>query len=686
MKATINSQFSVERFDGNSSFTLWQRRVKDILVQQGLAKALKGKDAKPETMKDDDWEELMMKCVSTIRLCIADNIINNVMDEDSASALWEKLEKLYLAKSLTNKLHMKRQLYRLKMEKGGSLMEHMNVFNGYLDQLRKVDVKIDEEDKALLLLTSLPDSYDTLVTTLLYGKDTVSLEQVKSSLVFHCTQKRSSFEDGESAALAVQSGNRGKKSDGRSGWSNGSSSSSRGKGVQCYYCKEFGHVKRDCPLRKDKGKKCNDASSCNSLVVADDGDCLTVSEERDGGSLFLGDGTPCKIQGIGNVKIKIFDGAVLTLGGVVYIPKLRRNLISLSRMDSNGCKYFARGGAMKITCGGKVLMKGEKCEGLYRLIGKTVYLTKVWKRCAQRSGYPRCESFAAKTKLCFQVADGCEGVTLVGREDGSREREWKRLDSSHKEKECNSCWRTVYNLQPKRLNQVSVYVENLLEEMDVNWLHQIFGKFGQVTDVFIPKKSVARSNERVTEEQVIVNSIMNTTYICDYKSKTEHHDWNIHEDEDEDRDDDGEEDEAVNDMEDDWISVDAMVVAENMIVTANAEVEANNMESEENSNLIFSSHVSESLPPLRRVNDNNSSWAEKEWVIGCEHESSPTTKAAAAISFSLSSEGIRNRNRLIQNEAQATWLMGKTLGLDYEGTEKEVVSKVVHLEMQDEAR
>ncbi|GFS40804.1 wall associated kinase-like 7 [Actinidia rufa] len=396
MKATINSQFSLERFNGNSSFTLWQRRVKYILVQQGLAKALKGKDAKPETMKDDDWEELMMKCVSTIRLCIADNIINNVMDGDSASALWEKLEKLYLAKSLTNKLHLKRQLYRLKMEEGGSLMEHMNVFNGYLDQLRKVDVKIDEEDKALLLLTSLPDSYDTLVTTLLYGKDTVSLEQVQSSLVSHCTQKRSSFEDGESAALAVQSGKIGERNlmvdlDGATG-----------------------------PVL-DKGKKCDDASSCNSLVVADDGwNCLIVSEERDGGLLFLGDGTPCKIQGVRNVKIKMFDGAVRTLGGVVYIPKLRRNLISLSQMDSNGCKYFAGGGAMNITRGGKVLMKGEKCEGLYRLIGKTVYSTKVWKRCAQGSGYPRCESFAAKTKLCFQVADGCEGVKLVGREDGSR--------------------------------------------------------------------------------------------------------------------------------------------------------------------------------------------------------------------------------------------------------------------------
>ena len=68
-------------------------------------------------------------------------------------------------------------------------MEHMNVFNGFLDQLRKVDVKIDEEDKALLLLTSLPDSYDILVTTFLYGKDTTSLEQVQLALVLIVLKK-----------------------------------------------------------------------------------------------------------------------------------------------------------------------------------------------------------------------------------------------------------------------------------------------------------------------------------------------------------------------------------------------------------------------------------------------------------------------------------------------------------------
>ena len=90
---TTNMSFSVEKFNGKVSFTLWQMRVKDVLTQQGLARALKGKDGKPQEMTDDQWEELEARCVSTIRHCIADNIINNVMDEDSAPALWEKLEK-----------------------------------------------------------------------------------------------------------------------------------------------------------------------------------------------------------------------------------------------------------------------------------------------------------------------------------------------------------------------------------------------------------------------------------------------------------------------------------------------------------------------------------------------------------------------------------------------------------------
>ena len=50
------------------------------------------------------------------------------------------------------------------MKRGLSIDEHMNNYNKLLTDLVNVDVKIDEEDKAVILLNSLPDEeYETLL-------------------------------------------------------------------------------------------------------------------------------------------------------------------------------------------------------------------------------------------------------------------------------------------------------------------------------------------------------------------------------------------------------------------------------------------------------------------------------------------------------------------------------------------
>ena len=51
-----------------------------------------------------------------------------------------------------------------------------------IGELIAVDVKIDEEDKVLILLSSLSQSYDNVVTTMLYSKKTLILEEVNSPI------------------------------------------------------------------------------------------------------------------------------------------------------------------------------------------------------------------------------------------------------------------------------------------------------------------------------------------------------------------------------------------------------------------------------------------------------------------------------------------------------------------------
>jgi len=67
-----------------------------------------------------------------------------------------------------------------------SCVKHLN-FNKIISELLAVNVKIDEEDRALILLSSLLKSYDLIITTILYKNETLILEEVTTT----CYQMRS---------------------------------------------------------------------------------------------------------------------------------------------------------------------------------------------------------------------------------------------------------------------------------------------------------------------------------------------------------------------------------------------------------------------------------------------------------------------------------------------------------------
>jgi len=82
-----------------------------------------------------------------------------------------------MTKSLAHRQLLKQQLYSFKM------VEQLVEFNKILDDLANIEVNMEDEDKALLLLCSLPKSFGHFKDTILYGKEgTTTLEEVQSAL------------------------------------------------------------------------------------------------------------------------------------------------------------------------------------------------------------------------------------------------------------------------------------------------------------------------------------------------------------------------------------------------------------------------------------------------------------------------------------------------------------------------
>ena len=100
MEKTSIMKMEMNRFDGMSNFSLWQARVKDVLILQGLIDALLY-EKKPITMEVQDWRWLQIYVVSMIRLYLADEVVIHMLGKTSPIILWSKLEELYMVKSLT---------------------------------------------------------------------------------------------------------------------------------------------------------------------------------------------------------------------------------------------------------------------------------------------------------------------------------------------------------------------------------------------------------------------------------------------------------------------------------------------------------------------------------------------------------------------------------------------------------
>ena len=95
-------------------------------------------------------------------------------------------------------------------------------------------------------------------------------------------------------------------------------------------------------------------------------------EKYDGGDVFLGDDRKDRIIGRGKVKLKLQGGRIRTILGVLHIPALARNLISVSKMDDACVKTVFEKDTYKMVRGALVLMRGVWIGTLYKLQGSTV--------------------------------------------------------------------------------------------------------------------------------------------------------------------------------------------------------------------------------------------------------------------------------------------------------------------------
>ncbi|KAH9752645.1 hypothetical protein KPL71_014775 [Citrus sinensis] len=347
------------------------------------------------------------KAHSTIILHLSDEVLREVSKERTAAGLWAKLEEMFLKKSLAKRMYMKRRLYTFSMKDGVAMKDHVDEFNKLILDLENVNIILEDEDKALILLSSLPESYEHFVDTLIYGRQTLSLKDVKDALKSKDLKKRSDMKDQNNAEGLVAKGKPEKKHNKqkKNNSQKDKAEKKKKKKRKCYFCQKEGHYIKDC-FEKKKLEELQKKSNGKTAVASEDecdydeADVLVAAERHptgewildsgcsfhmcpnksffktfesvNGGKVLLGNNLACKVAGIGTISLKLHDGVTRDLHQVRFVLELKRNLISLGMVDQSGCTIKAKNGEIQVLDQGKIVMKGVRKNGLYILVGSSL--------------------------------------------------------------------------------------------------------------------------------------------------------------------------------------------------------------------------------------------------------------------------------------------------------------------------
>lgn len=340
---------------------------------------------------------------------------HHVEEEETAYGVWSKLDTLYASKTAINKVHLIGRLSDSKFQEGKSIAAHLNEFQSIFIQLKNMEITFDDEVQALMVMGSLPKSWETLKVSLSNSAPGGKLLMASVTAALLGEEIRRG-DDGSTASTskseALMTEGRGRtRTRKQNNYQGKSRSKSRDfkKDKPCHNCGKLGHWKNECRGPKktnDKSRPKVQHEESETDLVTDDGDLVIVSEwvgactsttfkegewVIDSGASFhvtphkeffssytagnyghvrMGNKDTAEIVGKGDIRLEMSTGCSLLLKEVRHVPDLRLSLISTGKLDDEGHYSTFGNGMWKLTKGSLVVAKGKKDCSLYKTQAK----------------------------------------------------------------------------------------------------------------------------------------------------------------------------------------------------------------------------------------------------------------------------------------------------------------------------
>ena len=233
-----------------SNWMPWKRRMLAVLRDLGLEKYIEkdskipesagGTKTKEEEEAQQKWHSGDAKTRTRIELEISDAEMIHISGAQTAREMWDQLTMVKESKGRLGILATRRALYRANAEEGFDMVEHISSLRKLQEELHLMDNKVPDEDFVMILITSLPESWDNYTSSYLGSsgnKPTLTSHELIAILMEE--DRRRKGQNGDSAGASLQAKN----------YSKGGCKNIKlnvDSNTECYNCHKKGHLAKDC--------------------------------------------------------------------------------------------------------------------------------------------------------------------------------------------------------------------------------------------------------------------------------------------------------------------------------------------------------------------------------------------------------------------------------------------------------
>jgi len=386
------------------------------------------------TPEQSRWDSRDAQALSLIALSVKRSIIPHIRSCRTSQAAWEILEHMYQARNEARVAFLKRELLHLCMDEGDSMQDHLTKIQDLREQLLNIDEIISDAEMVTTVLNSLPSSYLGFHTSLhlsMRGNAVpLSFQELVGLLLQEEQTRKNVMQRGGDQALFAKNKGKGKSNAYKPKSETGQPSNKEKDDAQkpkkkgkCHYCKKPGHYIDECYKRiakekkkesgnsveetSDVGNKKDDATAnlveedwcfytcsydpsqeVHSLSVSDSGDVWFfdsgasrhITSRKDlfgrlipsscGRKVTCANNASYPVQGTGDVMLTAINGSEFLLQDVLYVPGIKKNLLSVSSFAQRGLVVSFEDAKCVVRDrenDSVLVATGTLCRGLYRL-------------------------------------------------------------------------------------------------------------------------------------------------------------------------------------------------------------------------------------------------------------------------------------------------------------------------------